>query len=293
MLLTVFTPTYNRAYIIGKLYDSLCRQTCQDFEWLVIDDGSTDNTEQLIASFIAEHKIGIRYIKKENGGKHTAINLGVKEAKGDLFFIVDSDDSLTKDAINWILASAKDFIADNAFAGLSSTRIHPNGSRIGGAFPQKHYDCTALEIRNKYRINGDLAEIYKTDILRKFAFPEFKGERFSPEALVWNRIASSGYKLRYFDKGIYVCEYLDDGLTAAITRLRIRSPKATSLYYSEYYKIGLPRAEKIKTAINYWRFSPYYKHLSLTSKIKQVGILTLLVYPISFMMYLKDKQSLR
>jgi glycosyltransferase involved in cell wall biosynthesis len=293
MLLTVFTPAYNRAYIIGKLYESLCGQTCQDFEWLVVDDGSTDNTEQLIAEFIAEHKINIRYIKKENGGKHTAINLGAKEAKGDLFFIVDSDDYLTKDAISWALASAKDLIADTTFAGLSGTRIRRDGSRIGGAFPQEHYDCTALDIRNKYHINGDLAEIYKTDVLRKFPFPEFKEERFSPEALVWNRIASAEYKLRYFDKGIYVCEYLGDGLTAAITRLRIRSPKATSLYYSEYYKIGLPLTEKIKTAINYWRFSPYYKHLSFTSKIRQVGILSLLVYPMSFMMYLKDKKSLR
>jgi glycosyltransferase involved in cell wall biosynthesis len=293
MLLTVFTPTYNRAYIISKLYKSLCRQTCQDFEWLVVDDGSTDDTKQLIADFIAEHKIVIRYIQKENGGKHTAINLGAKEAHGELFFIVDSDDYLTDDAVEWITKSSANIMSNDRFAGVSGTRIHPDGTRIGGTFPQQHYDCTALEIRNKYHIDGDLAEIYKTAVLRNFPFPEFEDERFSPEALVWNRIASIGYKLRYFDKGIYICEYLSDGLTAAITRLRIRSPKATSLYYSEYYKMGLPVKEKIKTAINFWRFSPYYKHLSFSSKIRQIKVLSLLVYPVAFLMYFKDKQSLR
>jgi glycosyltransferase involved in cell wall biosynthesis len=293
MLLTVFTPTYNRAYVISRLYESLCRQTCKDFEWLVVDDGSTDNTEQLFATLIAEQKINIRYIRKDNGGKHTAINLGTREAKGDLFFIVDSDDYLTDDAVEWIAQSSTDILHDSRYAGLSATRIHPDGSRIGGAFPREHYDCTALDIRNRYHIHGDLAEIYKTTILKQFPFPEFEDERFSPEALVWNRIAMAGYQLRYYDKGIYICEYLGDGLTAAITKVRIKSPKATSLYYSEYAKCNLPLKEKIKTMINYWRFAGYYTQLTLGQKIKQIGFTSLIVYPFAYLMFLRDKKQIQ
>ena len=99
IIITVFTPTYNRAYMIDKLYDSLCLQTCKDFEWIVVDDGSVDNTEELIQNFIQENKIHIVYYKQKNQGKHIAINKGVELAKGELFFIVDSDDILPKDSL--------------------------------------------------------------------------------------------------------------------------------------------------------------------------------------------------
>jgi glycosyltransferase involved in cell wall biosynthesis len=101
-MITIFTPTYNRAYSLRRLYDSLCKQTSNDFEWLVVDDGSTDDTENLINSFIADGKVDIRYFKQANGGKHRAINFGVREARGELFFIVDSDDQVTPDAVEWI-----------------------------------------------------------------------------------------------------------------------------------------------------------------------------------------------
>lgn len=291
-MITVFTPTYNRAYIIGELYKSLCEQSCKDFEWLVIDDGSTDNTKELIEKFITDNKVKIRYIYKENGGKHTAINLGVKNAKGDLFFIVDSDDHLTTDAVEWIITNSRDIINDERFAGLSGVRIHPDGKRIGGEFNPSVIECNALEIRNKYHIKGDLAEIYKTDVLRKFPFPIFDNELFVTEALIWNRIANKGYKLRYTDKKIYLCEYRNDGLTAKMTRLRQNNPKATAQYYSEYYKIPTPLKEQIKTAINYWRFAPYHK-ISYTQKIKQIGFSSIYAIPMGFIYYLIDQNSTR
>lgn len=102
-MVTVFTPTYNRAYILNNLYQSLCRQSYGDFEWLIVDDGSTDNTEGLIASWLDESKISLCYIKQPNGGKHRAINRGIQEANGNLFFIVDSDDYLADNAIERIL----------------------------------------------------------------------------------------------------------------------------------------------------------------------------------------------
>jgi glycosyltransferase involved in cell wall biosynthesis len=119
MLITVFTPTYNRAKLLKRLYDSLCVQTFTDIEWLIIDDGSVDNTEKIVNGFIAENKIGIRYIKQRNGGKHRAINHGVREAKGELFFIVDSDDWLPEDSLETINKYYQGIKDDKSFAGIS------------------------------------------------------------------------------------------------------------------------------------------------------------------------------
>ena len=105
MLLTVCTPTYNRAHTLPRLYESLVRQTSQDFEWLVVDDGSTDNTRELVDGWVAEGRIRIRYVYKENGGKPSAHNLGVRLAAGELFFCVDSDDYLTDNAVELILSA--------------------------------------------------------------------------------------------------------------------------------------------------------------------------------------------
>ena len=107
-MITVFTPTYNRAYILPKLYESLCNQTCKDFEWLVVDDGSTDETPALLQKWQAEKKIAMNIISRKNGGKSTAINLGIQNANGNLFFIVDSDDFLTDNAIEVISAAEKE-----------------------------------------------------------------------------------------------------------------------------------------------------------------------------------------
>lgn len=290
MIVTVFTPTYNRAYILRILYDSLCRQSCKDFEWVVVDDGSTDDTGELIKSFIAEKKIHIRYIAQSNGGKHRAINRGLSEAKGELFFIVDSDDYLFDDAIEKIVSYyTPNIAANNFFAGISGTRVDFNGRRIGGELDCKLLDCSPLELRLKYHIKGDMAEVYKTEVLKNYPFPTFEGEKFCPEALVWNRI-SQKYKLHYVNEPIYKCKYLPDGLTAKIVRLRMNSPKSSLLYYSELYRMNIPVVQKIKAAINYWRFSFCAKN-SLIRHIEQIGFLSLYAYPIGLLFHLKDLRS--
>lgn len=255
-LLTVFTPVYNRAYIITKLYDSLCRQSCTDFEWLVVDDGSTDNIDELMEKFIADGKVNIRYFKQANGGKHRAINRGVREASGQMFFIVDSDDHLTDNAVEWVISKSREIIDNTDFAGISGLRIKPDGSKIGGENDFSQIDADAIEIRTRYGVTGDLAEIYKTDVLRRFAFPDFPGEKFCSEGLIWNRIAMTGARLRYCYEGIYVCEYLGDGLTAGRVRCRRESPEYSMLLYAELIRnkrsgfIG-----NIKYALLFWRYS--------------------------------------
>jgi glycosyltransferase involved in cell wall biosynthesis len=173
------------------LYDSLCCQTCQDFEWLVVDDGSTDNTEQLIAKFIEEQKINIRYLRKDNGGKHTAINLGAREAKGDLFFIVDSDDHLTCNAVELISSEWESYKANAKIGCLSFIR--------------------------------DRSEVLRTNLLRQIPFPEIPSERFMSEGYLWNNLARH-YDTVYIDAPIYICEYLDGGLTKTGRSLRMKCP---------------------------------------------------------------------
>lgn len=231
-MITIFTPTYNRAYILPELYNSLENQTCKDFEWIIVDDGSTDDTEKIVKKWIDINFLPITYIKTKNGGKQRAINIGVKNAKGDYFWIVDSDDCLVPDSVKiaqkWI-----DTLPENEkFAGVSGVIADSKHKMMGDTFEGEFVDATSLE-RSKYNITGDKSEIFSTQILREFPFPEFENEKFVPEALVWNRIAKAGYKLRWFNEIIYLAEYLPDGYTRNVDKNLITNWKGYSLYVKE------------------------------------------------------------
>jgi glycosyltransferase involved in cell wall biosynthesis len=253
MLITVFTPAYNRAHLLQRLYDSLCSQTFNDFEWLIVDDGSKDNTEDVIKAFIAEDKLNIRFIKQTNGGKHRAINHGVAVARGELFFIVDSDDSLPTDSLQIIYDTYVEIQQDQSFGGVSGLDCDNKGILIGNGLPQDFIDCNSIDIRYRYHVMGDMSEVFKTSVMKEFPFPEISDEKFCPEALVWNRIANK-YKLRYVNRAIYIAEYQSDGLTSKMVKIRMDSPVASMICYSELNRHHIPFIQKIKAAINYWRF---------------------------------------
>ena len=211
-MITIMTPTYNRAYILPEVYESLKKQTCFDFEWIIVDDGSSDDTENLVGSWLKEENpFSILYEKQPNGGKHRAVNRGVQMAKYDYFLILDSDDQLTKNAVE-LIHSWIDQIKDlEGFAGVAGLKGSETAA-VGGTPKAPYIDATNQE-RQKYGLMGDKAEIYKTEIMRKYPFPEFPGENFIRENAAWDRISLDGLKLRWFSKVIYLCEYLADGLT--------------------------------------------------------------------------------
>ncbi len=213
--MTVLTPTYNRAYILNSAFESLCRQTISDFEWIIVDDGSTDNTEDLVKNWLdIELPFQLRYYKQENGGKHRALNKGIKEAKYDYILILDSDDYLTDDAVEKVHAWVKTIEGLDGFAGVAGLRGYINKTEcIGGAGDGREYIDAKNTERRKYNLLGDKAEVYKTEVLREYPFPEFEGEKFLSEHVVWDAIARDGYKIRWFNEIIYKCEYLEDGLT--------------------------------------------------------------------------------
>ena len=266
-MITIMTPTYNRAYILPNLYDSLCNQTVHDFEWVVIDDGSTDNTEELVAGWLKkQNPFDIVYVKKQNGGKHRAINYAVKIAKYDWFFIVDSDDFITPDAVMLIHEWIKTVAHDTTFAGVSGLRGYINFDKpIGEPLNVEYVDATNLE-REKFNLSGDKAEIYRTDILKKFPFPEYEGEKFITEAVVWDEIALNGYKLRWFNKIIYKCEYLEDGLTQSGDKIFHDNFEG----YTHYIKmqIAIKKSEGMRDAILHYYGIAKKKGLA-TGQIRQ------------------------
>lgn len=227
MLLTIFTPVYNRAYIISQLYESLCRQTCKKFEWLVVDDGSADNIDELMDEFISAAKINIRYFKQPNGGKHTAINKGAEEANGELFFIVDSDDTLTDDAVGTILKEWEK-VSEKNLCGMAFLRGNEvNGvlsSKAEAIFPQEYFIGNFIDVKYNYGSSADNAEVWATDKLRKHPFNVYPGERFMSEGMVWIRMAKE-WDMLFVNKIIYICEYLEDGLTLQGKKLRFLCPK--------------------------------------------------------------------
>ncbi len=236
-MITIFTPTYNRAYRLQTLYESLKGQTCKDFEWIVVDDGSTDDTQSLFEQWTKESSFTIKYYKQANGGKHRALNKGVSLAEGELFFVVDSDDYISNDAVYKIIDSWRG-VKDKTIGGLCFRKINiSNNMIIGKPQPRQTMLSKTYELEYKYGMFGDKAFIYLTSILREFPFPVFKNEKFVPEGLVYNRI-DMHYSLLCIDEGIYYCEYLTDGLSANFKKQLKKNPRGFLLYYKE--KMSLP-----------------------------------------------------
>ena len=229
---TVFTPTYNRAYILGDLYHSLQRQTCMDFEWLIVDDGSADDTKALVASWQGEENpFPIRYVYQENGGKCRAINRGLKEADGRLFFTVDSDDYLTDDAIEKVIRWDGELPADGHFCGYVGNRGITPTQTPNRLFPGGYLDGTALDRYDQ--VDGERAFVFYTEIHRKYLYPEFPGEKFLTEAVTWDLMAHDGYKMRFYNDIIWIWEYKDDGLTRAGYRVFLENPQGTGLFFRQ------------------------------------------------------------
>lgn len=289
LLITVFTPTYNREHLLTRLFNSLREQTFKDFEWLIVDDGSTDNTHDVAQKFVEEGIVPIKYVFKRNGGKHRAINEGVKHAKGELFFIVDSDDMLPPDALKRVAEVYGQIKDDRNYGGVAGVDVYPDGRIVGSGLSAPVIDCNSIDIRSKYHVVGDLSEVFRTDVMREFPFPEIEGEKFCPEVLVWNRIARK-YKLRYFNEAIYIAEYQPEGLTARIVEIRMKSPIASTTCYAEMVSLNIPFNDKVKAAINYWRFRFCCKGKITITKM---GWLWKCVAPLGWFMHVKDLRMVK
>ena len=265
MKITVFTATYNRACLIERVWKSLVEQGFDDMEWIVVDDGSKDGTSELVDELRKKSDFEIRYKWKDNGGKHTAINEGVRMANGELFVMVDSDDELEVGALQeiWnVWGGVKD---KYNIGGVSGLMRNSKGERIGTGVRRERLLSDSVAIRDKYKVDGDLMEVFRTDVLREFPFPEIDGERFCPEQLVWYRIANK-YKLMFVNRVWCVRDYIDGGLTNKIVRVRRESPVASMMTYSEATRYDIGFLGKVRSAINFWRFWKPNKGVKIETK---------------------------
>ena len=267
-------------------------QDCKDFIWLVIDDGSTDNTEAEVKEFIKESNIQIQYKKKDNGGKHTALNFSYQFIDTELTFIVDSDDELTKDAISTIISIDKKFNNEKDLCGYSFLRQKREGGYLNsGTLPENGYKADYVTCRINGNLSGDMAEVWKTKCLKEFPFPEFKGEKFLGEDIVWLRMAKK-YKMRFFNKAIYISNYLEDGLTNNRRKHNIESPNGCIARSEEFLDSKAHLKYKIKAVLQYSIYGKF-AGLSFNEMLKRsnnkFSFITL--YPASTIVYFNWKAT--
>lgn len=252
---TVLTPAYNRRDRLQKLYESLCKQTVGEFQWLIIDDGSTDGTEELIRGF-KRHQFRMDYYKKENGGKHTALNYAHTYIEGELTVIVDSDDFLLPDAVETIMNDWKKYCMDESISGFSYLKSRNNGGYLSQKSPSDFYIDDDIHYRVNQGIQGDRCEVVRTELLKKYPFPVFMYEKFMSEGWLWTHIAYD-YKTVYRNKIIYMCEYLEGGLTKSGRTLRVKSPLGMMENCKAYFVPSVKMKSQMKEMILYWAYSRY------------------------------------
>lgn len=251
MMITVLTPTFNRGGRLQSLWDSLQKQTVKDFEWLVVDDGSTDGTKDLIIQLREKSDFPIRYIYKSNGGKHTALNVGIQTICSELIFIVDSDDCVTDDAVESILKIHKKYRSQNNICGYAFLRAFPDGKVNGKKFDVDEKIGSYIDVRvNGDDTGADKAEVFKTNCLKEFPFPEYPNEKFLGEDLVWVRMARK-YEMVHINKAIYVGNYLEDGLTNNRRKHNIASPIGCMHRAEEFMESDLKTRYRIKGGLQY------------------------------------------
>lgn len=257
--ITVLTPAYNRGKLLEKLYESLCAQDCKDFEWLIVDDGSTDDTSERVEQMKQTADFPISYHRKENGGKHTALNYAYQFIKTPLTFIVDSDDSLTGDAISYVNEIYKKYKNESDLCGLSFLRGKPDGGYLStSGVPQDGMKESYVECRINRGIGGDMAEVWYTHCLKEYPFPEFQGEKFLGEDIVWVRM-SEKYRMRFFNRVIYISDYLEDGLTNNRRKHNIKSPNGCVARAEAFLDSDACMKIKIKSMLQYQIYGKFAK----------------------------------
>jgi glycosyltransferase involved in cell wall biosynthesis len=250
MRFTVLTPTYNRVHLLGRVYESLCAQTFRDFEWVIVDDGGSDGTKELVASW--KPFFPIRYTWKPNGGMHTALNVGIREAAGEFIVINDDDDLFVPHALERFDLRWKQIPNPERFAYLSCLCFRDDGATIlGSRFPQDYVD--AFSVAEKIALcRTDRWGIVRADIARQFLYPEFKNERFIDLGVVQNRIMKK-YAARFFDEPLQIHHYFPDGLSHR-GDLRWRNPKGAVVFHTELALSNVPLRKRVKSALNAARF---------------------------------------
>lgn len=287
MIITIFTPSYNRAKTLPRLYHSLLQQTNQDFCWQIVDDGSIDETEILVQTWINEKKIPIRYFKQKNCGKPMAHNKGVELTETELFVCVDSDDYLAENAIEeviqcWKSAKKNDvgILAFKATIDKPLTRIQ-NGGNGKRTTLKNAYDHLGLV--------GDTMLVFRTEIIKKYKFPYFNGEKFVPEGYLYDQIDQEG-QLILLEKPLYICEYLEDGYTNNMAKLLKNNPKGYFTFLRQRLSIDKTPREKFLDSIRYVAMAKAHNMPIIKNAV--YPMYAFLAYPAGLLLYHKKYRGI-
>ena len=295
---TVFTATHNRAHLLQRVFDSLASQTDRDFEWLIVDDGSTDDTESIVRDWASRAGFPVRYIRQPHSGKHVAFNRGVREARGRLFLTWDSDDGAVPEALERFRAHWDAIPSDrrSGFSAVSALRRYEDGTPIGDPFPSDVLDSDPLDLYFRYRVRGDKWGFHLTSVLRDHPFPEPEGVTFVSESIVWFAIARH-YRTRY------VNEFLGLNFPASASEPRLSSLTVTTaqgrlLFHEAVIEEYLDYASIaplliLKSLVNYSRYS-FIVGTGLpaqVARIETVGrkVLVLSAVPLGFLFFIRDR----
>ncbi|OUO14918.1 glycosyltransferase family 2 protein [Flavonifractor sp. An4] len=252
MMLTIFTPTYNRVDLLPRLYQSLIEQTERDFEWLIIDDGSTDKTEEYVNSIIKEKKIHIRYYWQKNSGKQSAHNNAVGLARGEWFFCVDSDDFLESTAVEKI-KNRLGWLERND-CGLIAGKIDTRGVPLCKGLEENLAHRGLYSLNRLYGVQGEVSLIFKTEPLKENLYPIISGERFIGECVLYDALEMKGYTLCPLPENITICEYQSDGLSNSAYQIMMYNPGGYAYYHMQRIDLVLSVKERIRHAVQYQAF---------------------------------------
>lgn len=281
--LTIFTPSYNRAYILHKCYESLKRQSNKDFLWLIIDDGSTDNTKELVDSWIDENLIEIRYHYQNNQGMHGAHNKAYELMDTELNVCIDSDDYMADDAVENIINFWNKNKRDD-LAGIIALDAYEDGNIIGQKFPEDMRETTLFEINNIHKVPGDKKLVYRTELTKEYPYPLFEGEKYVGLAYKYYKLDEK-YKLLTLNKVVCIVEYLEDGSSKNMLRQYRTNPKGFAFYRIENMKNSKASLKfKIKENIHYVSSSLISKNKKFI-KESPCKLLTILSIPVGMALY--------
>lgn len=282
MLLTIFTPTYNRANKLEQVYLSLEKQMNNEFEWLIIDDGSKDDTEKVVSRLIKESPMNIRYYKKENGGKHTAHNMAADMASGKYFLCLDSDDYMNQDSINVLLEAIKQC---NSEDGIIAYKCDQNKKLLSDKFPETEYVPSIYSLNQEYKCKGEFVFVFPTELVQKNKFPVFEGERFLTESVLYDKINCNMHLL---PEVIEICEYQTDGLSNNLNGIMKSNPAGYCLYFMQRIDMQKNFKDRIIVMGKYRCFCFFAgrKRSKYSGKYKMLSKIS---YPIGVVMWLYYK----
>ena len=250
-LLTIFTPTFNRKVTLKRVYDSLIKQTNNNFEWLIIDDGSTDETEKIVKKWKNENLISLKYIKQLNKGKAKSINKSLAYTKTPLWVCLDSDDYFTENAVEIILSKYNLIKGNNDICGMIALRSNENREPMNGVqIPKDLKITTQSNLRYNLKIAPEYAQIYKTSVIKDYLYPEIPGENYFPLSYMADKLDQK-YKLLVIQEAIMIIEYQEDGITKNNTKHVVNNPIGQTIFRHQQIRMSVNFLMKLKAAVIY------------------------------------------